>query len=807
MVRTGYRQDNGDYGIAPPLLRLTATLFFLTTRFLQCIGRIVYKTFFLVLKYFFASLAGLGRLGIERAYRIRQLSLPKIQLKKVALSGLPRPRWKLPKVSLLSRFKPVVFVRFPRVRLRLPKKLGVSLLVLVAIGSSLYIFIIKDLPSPRQLTTKEPIVATKIYDRHGELLYTIYNGTQRRTLVTLDQIPPPVINATIAIEDRSFWQHPGFSLRGIMRATRRNLAQESVQGGSTITQQLVKNSLLTSERTLVRKIKEVLLAVQVELLYSKEEILQMYFNEIPYGGTAYGIAEAAQLYFGKSVEDLDLAEAALLAGLPAAPTKYSPFGANPQLAYLRQHQVLQRMVADGYITQAQADQARRTKLTLQQQREEILAPHFVMYVKDLLVEKYGTKRVEQGGLEVITSLDLTIQQLAEEALQEELATLTQMHVTNGAVLVTQPATGEILAMVGSRDYFDTENDGNVNVTTQLRQPGSSIKPVNYAVALQSGFTPSTVIQDTPVVFHASGSPPYAPVNYDNQFHGSITLRTALAASFNVPAVKVLATYGVSKMIEMGETLGITSWSDRDRFGLSLTLGGGEVKMIDMAVVYGVLANQGLRVNLNPILAVTDYRDKSLYTFSCDPRFNLLPQVEAAQEKDLCNPQVVLSPLIAYQLTDILADNLARAPAFGTGSLLQIPGHQVAVKTGTTNDKRDNWTIGYTQDYVVAVWVGNNDNTPMSQVASGITGASPIWHTVTEALLSSRSQPHTFAQPSGLQPFLVCRSTGSLPCDNCVTQTEYFLPGTAPSRNCSPQPSPSPEGKRDQILTGVSAQAP
>jgi 1A family penicillin-binding protein len=792
MVRTGYRQGNRNLLQSSLLLRLGLKALSLLLFLFRQIGRAVYTSLFLVLKYAFLGLIFVGRQSFKGIHRFPRLSRPRIQLGKVALPTFPKVRFRLPTPpSFPSHRLTLAFLPF-RFRLKFPKKISLALVLLLLIGSSLYVFIIKDLPSPRQLTTKEPIVATRIYDRHGTLLYTLYNGDQRRTLVALDQIPPHVINATIAVEDQTYWQHPGFSLRGIVRALRRNLAHQSVQGGSTITQQLVKNSLLTSERTLIRKIKEVLLAVQVELIYSKKEILQMYFNEIPYGGTAYGIAEAAQIYFGKSVQDLNLAEAALLAGLPAAPTKYSPFGANPQLAYLRQHQVLERMVEDGYITQTQANEAGRTKLTLQPPREEIRAPHFVMYVKDLLVEKYGTKRVEQGGLEVTTSLDLTTQQLAEEQLQQELNRLTQLHVTNGAVLVTQPTTGEILAMVGSKDYFDTANDGNVNVITQLRQPGSAIKPVNYAVALQSGFTPSTIIQDTPVAFQSLGSPPYAPVNYDGQFHGPITLRTALASSFNVPAVKVLATYGVDRMINQGQALGITSWKDRDRFGLSLTLGGGEVRMTDMAVVYGTFANQGLRVDLNPILQVNDYRGKSLYTFSCDPRFNLLPQVEAAQEKDLCNPQSVLNPLIAYQLTDILADNLARAPAFGVNSLLQIPGHQVAVKTGTTNDKRDNWTIGYTQDYVVAVWVGNNDNSPMSQVASGITGASPIWHAIMKSLLDAQGKPHVFQTPAGLEPFTVCRTSGTLPCGNCVTQTEYFLPGTLPTQSCPPPSSPSPQ---------------
>ena len=801
MTRTGYRNPKRLQGRRKTLQK--QSLFWRLVDpiiFLQLIGRITYKTLFIGLKLawlilciclklksplktFLLKLKCLLRKNyyLGRVYQRRFWQITERQFNQLKSNfNLFKIRFSIFNSFIFSK---IFKNKLPKIRRRYLWLVGILGTVFFLISFCLYFFIIKDLPSPNRLITRDQILATKIYDRKGRLLYTIFDGNQKRTLITLDDIPQHMIQATIAIEDQDFWQHPGFSLRGITRAVKRNVARETLQGGSTITQQLVKNALLTSERTLIRKIKEIILAIQVELLFSKTEILEMYFNEIPYGGTAYGIEEAAQTYFGKPVQDINLAEAALLAGLPVAPTKFSPFGANPQLAYVRQHQVLQRMQEEGYISSEEAAQARKTKLNFKPPVENIQAPHFVMYIKDLLVEKYGTKRVEQGGLEVITSLDLELQQLAEQELRQEINKLNQFHITNGAILITNPATGGILAMVGSKDYFDIANDGNVNVTTSLRQPGSAIKPINYALAFQSGLTPSSIIQDEPTTYHISGSPPYTPVNYDHRFHGSISLRTALASSYNVPAVKLLSINGVNQMIDLAEKMGITTWQDRLRFGLSLTLGGGEIKMTDMAVVYGVLANQGLRVDLHPILELRDYQGKVLERF-CDSQFNLLPLVEAAEGKGYCDPQPVLNPMIAYQLTDILSDNQARAPAFGLNSSLNIPDHQVAVKTGTTNDKRDNWTIGYTQDYVVAVWVGNNNNSPMSAVASGVTGASPIWHNIMTQLLADLSSPHLFSLPLGLKAIPVCSLNGLLPCEGCPTKTEYFIPGTEPTVHCN-----------------------
>jgi membrane peptidoglycan carboxypeptidase len=531
----------------------------------------------------------------------------------------------------------------------------------------------------------------------------------------------------------------------------------------------------------------------------------MYFNEIPYGGATYGIEEAAQRFFGKSAKELTLAEGALLAGLPAAPTAYSPFGPSPELAAERKREVLRRMVEDEYISQPQADQALAEELHFRTDSIDIRAPHFVMYVKDLLVQEYGEQVLTQGGLSVKTTLDLNVQNVAQAAVAEEVESLASLRVQNGAALVTDPRTGEILAMVGSKDYFDFEHDGQVNVTLRPRQPGSSIKPLTYATAMERGLlTPSSIIQDTPITYQTVGSPPYSPKNYDGQYHGNVTVREALASSYNIPAVKTLARLGVPTLLNKAEQLGITTWTDRNRFGLSLTLGGGEVLMKDMAQLYSAFANYGYPVEPSAILEITNYKGETLYRNSC------------ALDLNNCFDQRSLDPRVAYQITDILKDNRARTPAFGPQSVLVIPGQEVAVKTGTTNSLRDNWTIGYTSERLVAVWVGNNDNTSMSYVASGITGASPIWNQIMRVLLSEHN-PHVFPDPAGLKRVEICKTTGTLPCAGCPwVETEFFIPGTEPTQACRPEQfrSPDPQSNdpssaqpaapsRDRILQGIS----
>lgn len=642
---------------------------------------------------------------------------------------------------------------------------------LVGTGQFIYIYAFLDLPPVSDLVERKQRMTTRILDRNGELLFRIYED-ENRTLISLDELPDHVVNATIAIEDKNYYQHLGFSVGGIIRAFIANSQNESIQGGSTITQQLVKNRLLSPERTLQRKVREFILAIQVNAAFTKNEVLEMYFNQVAYGGTTYGIEEAAQLYFGKSARYLTLAEAAMLAGLPAAPSIYSPFGSRPELAFVRQEEVLRRMVEDEHITPAQAESARSEILIFRPNTINIQAPHFVMFVRELLAQQYGEQVVNQDGLEVITSLDLSLQNQVQELVAQEVAGLHSLRVSNGAALVTQPKTGEITAMVGSINYFNFEQEGQVNVTMRPRQPGSAIKPLTYALALSKGKTPHSIIDDSPITYQILGSRPYTPRNYDGRFRGRVTLREALASSYNIPAVKLLAEFGTTALIDFAEQMGISTWQDRSRFGLSLTLGGGEVLMTDMAVAYGTFANYGFTTPLNPILEVKNAYGESIYRNTC------------ALDGYGCSHTRSLDPRIAYQITDILSDNRARTPAFGPQSVLHIPGHQVAVKTGTTNSLRDNWTFGYTTEHVVSTWVGNNDNTSMSYVASGITGASPLWNNIMRLLLDQREE-HIFPLPDGMITVPICVQTGTVSCRECPTTIqEVFIPGTEPTIACS-----------------------
>ncbi|RLC32760.1 penicillin-binding protein [Candidatus Woesebacteria bacterium] len=697
---------------------------------------------------------------------------------------------KLKDVRLLGLKLKLKAISFPK--LKLPKvsiKFKTALILLLTTFFIFWLLILKDLPSPKELITRKQEMSTKIYDRNGELLFKIYKD-KNRTPVSLSQIPIQVRLATLAAEDAEFYQHLGFSVRGIMRAIVRNATRGELTGGSTITQQLVKNALLSSEKTIIRKVREIILAIGVELTYTKDEILEMYLNEVSYGGTAYGIEEASQVYFAKDVGSLNLAEAALLAGLPKSPTKYSPFGPNPDFAIERQREVIRLMRINKYISKEQEEAALNKKLSFAPNKIDIKAPHFVMSIKQTLVEKYGEELIEKGGLEITTTLDYSVQKIAEEAVVNEIDRLKPLNVTNGAALVVNPQTGEILAMVGSKNYFDTEAGGNVNVITRLRQPGSAIKPINYAYALSNGYTPATILADTPVTFSVQGQDPYSPKNYDGGYRGNISLRSALAESRNVPAIKVLANYGVNKMIEMGQKMGITTWEDTSRFGLSLTLGGGDVKLIDLAKAYAVLANYGERPEFVSMLNVTNYKGEVIEENTCTQSklgkylSKLTPYIYAAEAaKNICEREQVLNSRVAFLLTDILSDNQARSPAFGSHSLLNVPGHpEVAVKTGTSNNLRDNIAIGYNQDYLVAVWVGNNDNSPMARVASGITGATPIWNKIMSTLLANE-QNKEWRVPEGLEEIPICTLTGTLPCEGCPTRLEWFLKENQPGEAC------------------------
>lgn len=639
-------------------------------------------------------------------------------------------------------------------------KVGI-MTILMALVATWYLT--RDLPSPKLLATRQIPQTTKIYDRSGKLLFNVYSD-QNRTVVPLSQIPESLKLATIAIEDKDFYKHKGFDVYGIIRAGRETIFGGSLQGGSTITQQLVKSAFLTPERTIPRKIKELYLAFRVEMAFSKDQILEMYLNQVPYGGTAWGVAAAAEQYFGKSVADLTLSESALLAGLPQAPTYYSPYGADPQRSKDRQNQVLWRIAEEGYISNEEAEAAAEEELGFKSSVVDIRAPHFVMYVREYLASKYGETVAAQGGLKVTTTLDLDVQEMAQRHVTENVDAVRNLRVSNGAALVTKPETGEILAMVGSRDFFDLSNDGNVNVTVAARQPGSAIKPINYATALERRLiTPATVIMDVPTTF-SGGPKPYRPVNYDGKFHGPVQARYALGNSYNIPAVKVLALNTVIEMIKKAREMGISTFEDESRYGLSLTLGGGEVKMTEAAVAFGVFANEGERVDLVPILKVEDSNGRVLEEF----------KPKAGKR--------VLSPEVAFLISSILSDNSARTAAFGPSSLLSIRGKTVAVKTGTTDDKRDNWTIGFTPTYLVAAWVGNNDNTPMHpSLASGITGAAPIWNAIMTDLLRDKRN-ETFKVPSGVRGMEICAVTGGKKTEGCYSRFEYFLAGTEPKED-------------------------
>ncbi len=615
-----------------------------------------------------------------------------------------------------------------------------------------YVFIL-NLPSPKTIGTFNFAQSTHLYDRNGRLLYEIYRDFNR-TPVQLSDLPPYILQATIAIEDKNFYNHKGISfVGGILRAVKDTLTTNELQGGSTITQQLVKAALLTPERTVERKLKEIVLAIWAEQLYSKNQILEMYLNQVPYGGYAYGIEEAAKVYFGKSARYLTLPEAALLAGLTRAPSLYSPF-VDKSLATERRNDVLQLMYRDGYISKSEHDMAVKAEIHLQPVKTNIRAPHFVFYTKTFLENEYGSKKVEEGGFRIQTTLDLDIQTVGEQILREEIEKLNELSVTNGGMIVIKPETGEILAMIGSVDYFSDEY-GAFNVTTALRQPGSTLKPALYALALQRGYTAASLLDDSPIIFQIPGGDRYMPVNYDGRYHGRVSLRHALSNSYNIPAVKVLNTIGVQPFVNFAKEMGIDTWNDSSRFGLSLSLGGGEVTLVDIAQMYGVFATGGYRVEPTPIRRIVDNKERVV--------------------RELFESRTaVLNEGIAFIISDILSDNVARQQAFGVHSALEIPGYKVAVKTGTTDQKKDNYTIGYTPEFLVAVWVGNNDGRPMNPyLTSGITGAAPIWNRMMTYLLETKSEGKEFVPP----PDVVRK-----PCYG-AGRVEYFLRGTEAPGNC------------------------
>ncbi len=560
--------------------------------------------------------------------------------------------------------------------------------------------------------------STKIYDRTGEvLLYDLHENAQR-TVIPFDKISRHAKNATVAIEDAEFYQHHGIKLSSLFRAVLVNiLSLQYSQGGSTITQQVVKNSLLTQEKKISRKIKEWVLALKLEQNLSKEEILALYLNETPYGGRIYGIQEASQAFFHKDASDLTLAESAYLAALPQAPTYYSPYGENKDALEDRKNLVLSRMLEDEFITKEEYDAAKVEKIEFKPRPEKgLLAPHFVFYVRQYLEQKYGQNALEEDGLRVITTLDYSLQEAAEKIVKEgALENEEKFGAKNAGLVAVDPKTGQILVMVGSRDYFDVEVDGSVNIATAKRQPGSAFKPFVYATAFKKGLTPETVLFDLPTQFSTacpvhsteSASPCYYPENYDSKFRGPISIRSALAQSVNIPAVKALYIAGISNAIKTARDMGITTLTDAARYGLTLVLGGGEVTLLDLTGAYGVFGNEGVRNETTAILKVERSDGTVLEEFTE-------------------HPSRVLDQNIALQISDILSDNVARTPSFGASSALYFSNADVAVKTGTTNDYRDVWIVGYTPDIAVGAWGGNNDNTPIDKKVAGFVIA-PLWH--------------------------------------------------------------------------------
>jgi 1A family penicillin-binding protein len=614
---------------------------------------------------------------------------------------------------------------------RILKELFLGLIILgtIGVGGVLLWVSTFTMPDLSSFSDRKVSESTKIYDRTGKvLLYDLNQGT-KRTNVADSEISINVKNATVAIEDSDFYEHHGIKITSIFRAIIANIFSRGYsQGGSTITQQVVKNSLLTTEKKISRKLKEWVLALKLERVLNKTEILDIYLNEAPYGGTIYGIEEASQTYFGKKALDLSLAESAYLSALPNAPSYYSPYGNNKQRLEDRKNLVLSKMLEKKFITQEEYDKAKAEKVAWRpQENTGIKAPHFVMYIRQYLEEKYGKSMIEQGGLKVTTTLDYGLQAKAEElANKYALENEKNYNAENASIVALDPKTGQILVMVGSRNYFDKNIDGNFNVALAHRQPGSSFKPIVYAEAFIKGYTPDTAVFDLQTEFSSECNPDgtpivkgdekkcYMPENYDHVYRGPISFRNALAQSINVPAIKALYLAGLKDSLRLAKDMGIKSLTNTNQYGLTLVLGGGEVSLLDMSSAYGTFAANGVR---NPYQGILKVEDKN---------GTVLEQFEP-------HPIEVMPEQVALMISDVLSDNKARTPAFGEHSALYIEDRPVAVKTGTTNDYRDAWIMGYTPNLVVGAWAGNNDNSPMEKKVAGFIIA-PLWNAfIKEAL--------------------------------------------------------------------------
>lgn len=629
---------------------------------------------------------------------------------------------------------------------------GVIALLVVGLVSTgllfLYISTI-EIPDLSSFEQRRILQSTKIYDRTGEILLYDLHQDVKRTIIPYDEISHHIKNATVAIEDDTFFEHWGVRPLAIIRAAITNLRGGDLfggQGGSTITQQVIKNSILVQEKTISRKIKEAILSVKLEQELSKEEILSHYLNESPYGGTIYGVEEASQSFFGKHAGEVTLAEAAYLAALPQAPTRYSPYGNNKDLLDQRKDRVLQKMLELSFITADEYNAAKAEEVHfLPQATTGIRAPHFVMYVREQLAKRYGEESLSERGFRVVTTLDYSLQEEAERIVKEKaLHNKDAFNAENASLVAINPKNGELLTMVGSRDYFDEDIDGNFNIALADRQPGSSFKPFVYATAFTKGYTPETILFDLQTQFSTTCRPDeftseggcYTPSNYDDKFRGPITMKNALAQSLNIPAVKTLYLAGIRETLKLARDAGLSTLTDPDRYGLTLVLGGGEVKLLELTNAYGVFANEGVRNDVISILRIED-RDGELV------------------EEFKPNSQQVLDKQVALQISDILSDNVARTPLYGSNSLLYFGNRDVAAKTGTTNDYRDAWIVGYTPNLVVGAWAGNNDNRSMAKKISGLI-ITPMWREFMDVALP-KIENESFTQPnptpSDIKPIL------------------------------------------------------
>jgi 1A family penicillin-binding protein len=642
----------------------------------------------------------------------------------------------------------------------------IGVISLFLLGMLVFAWFSRDLPSPGEIQSRSGF-STQFLDKNDEVMFEMFED-KNRIPVGIEDIPETLKQATIAVEDKNFYSHGGFSVWSIFRSVVKSaLTGSRLAGGSTLTQQLVKNVLLSQERSFVRKIKEVMLAVSIERRYTKDEILEMYLNESPYGGTFWGVQSAAKGYFDKDAKELNLIESAIIAGLPQSPSRYSPISGEKDAFKGRTRSVLRRMREDDYITKAQEEKALKDleKVKFKKNALAIQAPHFVFYVRDLIAAQFGAKLLDEG-IKVKTTLDLKIQKEAQKITATEIEKIKAFKATNGAVVAIDSQTGHILAMVGSYDYSD-EEFGSYNVTTAKRQPGSSVKPFTYATALAQGYTPASIVMDVETEFPNQGDKSYIPGNYDGKFRGPVNYRRALANSHNIPAVKVLAQVGIRSMMQTAYDMGIRSFEPTDanikRFGLAITLGGGETTLLDLTNAFSTFARGGKHVEPIAILEIRDHKNKLIY--------------KAKEPK----PEQVISEDVAFLISHMLSDNNARSETFGTGSYLNVPGKTVAVKTGTTNNLRDNWTVGYTNSVTVGTWVGNNNNTPMNaKIASGVTGASPIWNGVMRAFLNNDYEDGIMEVPENVEALQVDALLGGLPRDGQPTRSEYFIKGTEPT---------------------------